>query len=150
MSAAHQANVLQHQQDRSETPNVGPSLLEQIDAFPPFLVVLTARDRITGRVLDYEEIARRANVSFRTICRLSGRMTWAGIAADVCSRVMYACGYAPSEWAKQKRYLIQTLSGTERPFRHLSRRKVRRKRVLEMLRALAAAKSQEVNHGYNR
>lgn len=73
--------------------NPHQAITERINACPPFVVYYLAHEGVQHRVHPgVKAIAERSGLSTRTITRLAGRVSWAGVPVDVMDRFCAACG----------------------------------------------------------
>jgi hypothetical protein len=86
-------------------------LLEKLDALPPCLVRLIARDpKHPGRRLPLMDIAKRAGLSYGTTARLSLKRTWGNTPPWIIDAYCAACGVDILHPKRSLQYLKRTLS----------------------------------------
>ena len=90
------------------------SLVRKLDAFPPCLVRLVARDpRKTGRRLSILELSKRMRISYGATLRLSQKRSWENVPAWLIDRFTSACGVDPLRPGQKLKYLRRVLSAPD-------------------------------------
>lgn len=72
------------------------TLLEKLDRCPPFACYYAAHRGLDKRPT-ISELASKAGISYRTILRIRGRISWSGVTTSHMSRFCLACGVDPLE-----------------------------------------------------
>lgn len=101
-------------------PTYKPTLLQQLDALPPFTCYALARNSSKRRDrMRLDELAKTAGMSERTFIRIARKFSWAGVKVGDADAFARACGVDLLRQMKTRNYLRHSL-GYKRPLAHLS------------------------------
>lgn len=88
------------------------TLLQTLDKFPPCLCRIVARhpkNTKYGSRLTLHEIAKKAQLSYGVVVRLSRQKTWFGATLEQAEKFSWACGVDLLHPARKTQYLKRTL-----------------------------------------
>jgi hypothetical protein len=94
------------------------TLLEFIDRFPPFLVYALARKDL--KAISREQIAAVSGIPFRTVIRISNRLSWAEMKIEDIDAFARGCNFNFFHIRLQSELIRRSVKGKRRSFHHLS------------------------------
>lgn len=119
------------------------TILNFLNRTPPFWVYALARPRKAGQLRRYTlfEISSRSGLSFRTVTRISAKLSWSGVKIEQADAFFRACNVDPWHLHRQKEFVRSVMLGGG-SFSHLTKKQIstlnRNVQRLAMIKASSA------------
>jgi hypothetical protein len=116
------------------------TLLSILNEFPPPVVRMSARSG-RGKPMTLKEIANKSGLPVGVVSWISQQPEWADEPIWVVDDFLRGCGYEFSDLSKLRKYIRRTSKSKDRPFSHLSSKKLTKRQLAAIARNAERAAS---------
>jgi hypothetical protein len=116
------------------------TLLSILNEFPPPVVRMSARSG-RGKPMTLKDIAQNSGLSLALVTWISERTSWASVDVWMVDDFLRGCGYEFSDRSKLRKYIRRTSKSKDRPFSHLSSKKLTKRQLAAIARNAERAAS---------
>ncbi len=116
------------------------TLFAILNEFPPPVIRMAARSG-RGKPMTLKEIAHNSGLSLSMATWVSQQDCWNGVEVWAVDDFLRGCGYEFTDLSKLRKYLRRTSKSKDRPFSHLSSKKLTKRQLSAIARAAERAAS---------